>query len=434
MSEHLLRKCLFGGVLIALSLCRPARAAPLDAFLKAARQRNAEAQISRAELAAAEATLTRARAALLPNLDVSASYARNQYPVEVTLPGAPGMPAQSVVVTPRDQLDATFTAQVPLFDGQAYARLQGATASRQAAAAHDRAAIEDVLLAVLRAYHEALSARGVEEAAQHAWEAAQATEQRLAARVEEGRATTLQLRRAQADTARARQSLVNATTARTAAARTLATLSGLDERPSAIESPVPARLDVPALVASAIDRRADVAAARAERDAARASAREARWAYAPSLAARGSERLTNATGFAGREATWEVSVVLTWNLFDSLGREAGVRESDARLAQAETRLADRLRRTRDEVANAVDRMRAAEESLQAAREEETAAVEAARLAREAVEAGTATSVDLTVAERDAFSAQVSLARAQADLAVAVAEVKHSTGEPIGGAP
>jgi outer membrane protein len=434
MSEHKLSHPICGAVLLGLASVRPATAAPLEEFLQAARQRSAQAQISRAELAAAEASLTRARAALLPNLSLSAGYTRNQYEVEVTLPGAPGSGGTSVVVTPQDQVDATFTARVPLFDGRTYARAQGAAAGLQAAAARDQAAVEDVLLGVLRAYYEAVSAAGVEEAAQRALEAARATERRLAERVEAGRATSLQLRRAQADTARARQSLATAASARAAAARTLATLSGLDQPPSPVGPPSAPRPDLSALVAHALERRADVAAARADRDAARASAREARWAYMPVLAAQASERLSNATGFAGRQATWQASVVLTWNVFDSFGREAGVREADARVVQAEARLVDRVRRTRDDVANAVDRLRAAEQSLLAARGERDAAVEAARLAREAVEAGTATPVELTVAERDSFSAEVSLARAEADLAVAAAEVRHASGEPIGGAP
>lgn len=411
-----------------------ADAATLEQHLESASKRNPDARLTAAELDATEAARIRARAALLPSLSGSASYARNQYESVVSLPERGGSPAREVTIVPVDQLDASITLNVPLFDGSAFARTRSAAAQADAARARARASIDDVLLAVVRAYHEAVSAAGIERAAGRSLDAARAVETAYSARVEAGASKVLELRRAQAEAARARQALTDAAVARRAAERTLATLSGLAEPPDpelrAMQGAMAGSGDD--LTARALQRRPELAASRADAAAAAAAVSEARWAYWPTLSARATERFTNATGFLGRATSFQAAAVLSFNLFDSFGREAAIRQAEARRSQASLRAEQQATRVRDEVADALDRVAAAKEKLLASQEEVAAATLAARLAREALSAGAGTSVEVSLASRDAFIAEVNLARAQADAAVAAHVLRRAVGEPIWG--
>ncbi|HZN92048.1 MAG TPA: TolC family protein, partial [Myxococcales bacterium] len=395
----------------------------------AALQRSPAVQSARTGAQVARAQQMSARSRLLPSLGASGSYTRNERAVTVPLGGAAtaqqGLASEAppVVITPLNQLDLNLSLDVPLFDGAAFARGAAADSGVEAADAQLRADLQSTLLAVAVAYHEAIAARRVVEAAERSLEAARASESRLAARAAAGAATTLAHLRAQAEVGRARQALAEAAAARAAAERQLASLTGETAPPSAGASTP--RLE--GLEGATAAPRPELAAARAALAQAQAQRAAAAWAYAPSLAARATERVTNAAGFAGAPATWTVGATLSWRLFDSFGREAAIDEAGARVTQARARVDQLLRETGDAVENARDRLAAAREKLAAAREERTAADEAARIARKQLEEGASMPADVALAERDAFSAAVNEIRAGADLAIAVERLRHAAG-------
>ena len=427
MSEH--SPSYWFGIAFALMLGipRPLQAATLTAYLKSATTRAYQVQLSRGDLETARAAQRKALAGILPALAASASYARNQYDAQVTLPSARGA-GKVITITPQNAWDASVNLTVPLVDGHAWERLSAANHGQDAADAQLAADLNDVLMQVVQDYYDALYSEQVEGSAQRSLEAAQGTLQRTEVRREAGLATALQQRRSEADVGRALQALADAQVSRAAAMRNLATLSGLREAPSPADAQRGG--DVADALAQALAMRPEVTAARAQVEQAEASTRETYWDYAPQLVGKASERYTNATGFSGQNFLWQAGVALQWNLFDSGGREATVRDAATREAQARVRLEQTLQRVRDEVADAEARLTAAKTKLAAAQQEVASAHEAMRLAVEEQDAGSATALDVTVALRDMFVADVSLARAVADVAVAGESLRHAAGLPL----
>ena len=68
--------------------------------------------------------------------------------------------------------------------------------------------------------------------------------------------------------------------------------------------------------------------------------------------------------------------------------------------------------------------------VEEAKAEVHSAQEALRLTQEQFTAGTATSLDLSQAERDAFQAEANAAQSKADLAFALLQLQKATGQPL----
>ncbi|WP_373048568.1 TolC family protein [Vulgatibacter sp.] len=403
---------------LILALALPAGAAELPAYLAAARERNESIGIAQARLQAADAAHGEAWGHLLPSLELRAGYTRNQYEAVTQLPG------RTVTILPEDQLDASATLAVPLFDGAAWARLGAADASREAARASASATEREVLLAVARAYYDTLAARQVVAAAGQAVTTAEALQRTVQVRAATGTARSSDVQTARLEVARARGRLADARHAGAVAELALARLSGLDEPAEGTLAPLPLTS------AAAGGERPELEAARARAREAAARRRAAGWAYAPTVVASASERWTNATGFIGEEASWAAGVSLRWNLFDSFRRESAIELADAVAREAELQASATARAIQDEEAEAHLRLAAAAEKLEAARVGAEAAAETSRLVQVSLREARATATDAVVAGSDAFAAEVELARAQADFALAQLTLRHVQGLPL----
>ncbi|MCC7539905.1 MAG: TolC family protein [Deltaproteobacteria bacterium] len=405
-----------------------ARAEPLDAFVRAALVHAEPGRASRARVEAADADVTRARASLLPSVVASAGYTRHGEASEATLPSADGR-ARQVTLRPEDQLDGAVTVHVPVLDGRSWARLSAARADARASRAQRVATDESITIAVVRAYHEAVAATRVEEAARVSLTASRAHESVMRARRDAGEVTALALARAEVETARAAESLVVARAERRRARRLLRSLTGSSAAPdAAVSTAAPPSGSVRALVDRALRTRGLVAASRAALDRSEAEARAAGFAQVPVVAAYLTGHAGNATGFTDEQVTWEGGATVTWLVFDSFGSDAGRTAARARVEATRADLAEAVRVVRLEVADAYDRVAIARERVQAASRERAVAVEAERLARVELDAGTATSADVLLARRDAFDARVREVRADAELAVAVETLRVAVGD------
>src|SRR5688500_16495922 len=147
-----------------------ARAQTLEAFTRAAREGGAldlaEARATRAEL---EARVDKARARLLPSIQITGAYTRNESEAVAQFPtfeGGVPTGTQEAVIPPFDQLEARFTLNVPLVDASAWAGFFGAEQSAAAGWERERAIGVDTEASVVAAYYALIASRAVFRAAE----------------------------------------------------------------------------------------------------------------------------------------------------------------------------------------------------------------------------------------------------------------------------
>jgi outer membrane protein TolC len=148
----------------------------------------------------------------------------------------------------------------------------------------------------------------------------------------------------------------------------------------------------------------------------------------PIVSAQFTERLTNATGFAGQAASYTAGVNLAWRLdvptFMNMSSQSAT-EQVALLATERARLV-----ARDQVNFDWQRLQAALIKVDAAKAQVEAARRATQVARDRYAAGAATQVDVIQAERDVFGAEVGQIQARTELASARASLRLSAALPL----
>ncbi len=411
----------------------PADLAPtLADFMAAALANNPARTISRAAVQTAEAERLRALSDLLPTVRGTANYRYNQYESKAVFPDPGGGPPTEIVLTPQEQKDAVLSAEAPLFDATRIARYAASRAGVRAAREDDRAAAADLLLSVARAYYDALSFQEVIRATERAKSAAEENRRFVATRAAAGATTDLAVRRAELEVTKAEQVLIDARRGWLTARRQLATLSGLAEPESLAVAPLglePSRPEAE-LSERAAKARADLAAAR-ERVAQLARVRVASWfAYAPTLSAVGVERYTSAPGFATEDTSWQLGLQLDWQLLDLGARYADVRRGRAALEDARARLRLAEEKVRDEIHAAYLSLEAARAKVVSTRRGAEVSLAATEETRARFRAGTATQLDVILADRDALAAEVDRIRAEGELAIARLSLQRAAGEDL----
>jgi outer membrane protein TolC len=413
------------GLTLAL-LSAPAHATqPLETFLERAKTHSFEAREASATELQRDAEASTALGKLTPSFSARGVYTRNQEEVAAQLPNLP----QKLVITPLNQLDAFLQLDVPIIDLASYHRYKAAKALRESASEQRGATTIDVSRSVARAYYQFLGASALLSSAQESIKLAQANLKNVDDRRAAGAATELDHERAAASVARAEQDLADAELGAALAARSLETLSGLSPDPA---QPVPeddlhseGTLGTWVTLASSTpsQRVAHKLGEAAEQN--RKAASRALW---PTLAGSAQERITNATGFSGKNNSYTLQLVLSWRL--DYGTWAN---SDAQAAALEVQRVrvERTRRSAEDAAfEAFKRVEAGLAKSRSARAQETAAARAAALSMERYAAGVATQLDVTQAQRDAFLAAAAKIQADADLAFARASLRLATGVPV----
>lgn len=400
---------------------------PLEAFQRAARKENHAIRESSqvAEQRSSEASVELGR--LLPSLNVTGTYTRNQVEVSVARPAGNGQ-TETAVIAPLDQFDATLALRVPVIDVGAWYRLSAARANEDAAHHRAEATVSEEEAEVARHYYAYVGSSWLLEATDKALAAATENLSVVEKRREVERALELDVLRARAEVERARRTSAEVAMQLRSARRSLVTASGLEPEsgvpPLDVGSPDSAtRGDVRLLAAGSVG----VRAAEAEAVAAERSRKGAWAAFAPVVSASVTERLTNATGFAGRSALFAAQVTASWALDYTTFAQARSRGAAAAAARIRAERAAAMQA--DLIADALDRIEVQGVRARAASVESDAATQAVALWRERLAAGTATVLEVVQAERDALAASVGRIQAAADLAYARALYAARTRGP-----
>lgn len=414
--------------LVLLVQQRPAAATqPLGVFLEHAEKQSFDARESRAIEQQRSAEADGALGRLLPSLTARGVYTHNQYEAAVTLPNGGG----SVVITPQNQLDAFWQLDVPILDLANYHRYHSATALKEAAGAQREAVVIDVARSVARAYYQFQGASALVRSADSSISAAEANLKLVDERRSAGAATDLDHERAAASLARAQQDAADAALAVSLSGRALETLSGLSPQPADTfpEDQLQTETPLDGWLARAKHTPA-VRAVRHQTEAALESRKAAGRSLLPTLSGSAQERVTNATGFAGRNASYTLQLVLGWR-FD-YGLLANRDAQESALSAQTVRLERSERAAEDATYEAFRRIEAGIAKSRAARVQEQAAGRAAELSQVRYEAGVATQLDVTQAQRDAFLASAARIQADSDLAYARAALRLAVGVTVTG--
>ena len=208
---------------------------PLSEFVRAARTRNFDTREQAALVAQRDDEARQASWKLAPVVTASGSYTNNQYAAIATIPiGATGQ-TTSVTIMAQNQLDATFSATLPVVDIGAWERIGAARSITTAARAQANATVLDVQRAVAQAYFQVVAEDAVLRSSNERRDTAQANLDFVRTRNSAGVAPELDLKRAASEFESARQDVTEAEYQLRIARRSLATVAGLDPSPGGFE-------------------------------------------------------------------------------------------------------------------------------------------------------------------------------------------------------
>lgn len=404
---------------------RPAAALErLTEFLAGAKTANFDARELRAVTEQRAWERDAALGRLLPALSARGVYTFNQYEAAVTLPGGPG----PIVITPQNQLDAYFQADVPVLDIAGHHRVAQATHVRKASEEQQALTASQVETGVAQSYFVLIGAAALVQAAAKSLEVAESNANFISTRANFGAATSLDSERARANVEQARQQLVDATLARDLQARQLETLSGIT--PSPVDA-APEVLLTPPLPLEKWLETQSTPADRVQAELTQAAVygrKAAKSAFLPTINVTANERLTNAAGFVGQSNIFTLQAVLAIRLDYT---QYATTKAQAASADAQVVRAEKTRRTTsDAIFQAWQRVTSGITKCQSTRAQAEASRKASALADERFRAGAATELDVTQAQRDAFDAEVSRVRADLDLALARVQLITVSGQSL----
>lgn len=450
-------------VVASTGLARADRVLTLEDALGIARNNNRDLRGARERVVIAHEGIEQARAALMPQVSVEGKYTHNykQVPFDFntllkptydlanaitrtstnaaqtdavntavtnTMNAFKGFPV--VIIQKSEQLDGVANASVPLVAPSLWYDVAAANRGYDASEAQYEVTEAQILLSVAQAYFAAAGTDELVVARQDAVKVATETFDVAKARVAADLANQVESTRAETALVRANQDLAEAESARGAAYRALTTSLGIHDAVTvqAVKQ-VPAEPGaVDALVGAAHNHRPELTAEHANIAAAEANANAGAWGWSPTLSAFGRATLGNYAGFSGDKYSWAVGLNLDWVVFDGGARDSRRRVADAEKRAAQVRLEELGDSVSDEVANAHSQLETKRKGVGAAQRSVELARETLRLIRAQYEAGTAKQLDVLEAQDGLVGAEVSLAQAHFDVALADLQLKRASGE------
>ncbi len=452
-----MRRSLFFLLLLVPALAS-AQETPLEAYIQEGLRTNLTIQQRRYDLAVSRAQVREARGQYWPSLGIEARYTRAgggrtiDFPVGDLLNPAygalndllagQGQPAafptlenQRIAFLRSREQETKMRLVLPVFQPAIRHDVKIRSRLSEAQAASVDAARRQLVADVKTGYFDYLRAERVIEI----FEATLAlvrenlrVNERL---VKHGKATPDAVYRAEAEVSAVEQRLAEAQTRRDLAASYFNTLLNrpldapiermtLDELLPMAETPAPLLAsNAPApthdgLAARALGTREELEQLRAATAAADASLGLARSAYLPNVSFVLDYGIQGTGyGFSGDSDFRAASLVLSWNLFDGLRKNARIAQARLRRRTLETRQADLRNQIRLQVQQAADNLSVARRSIETAERRLRSARQSFRLTRRRFEEGMASQVDFIDARTALTNAELNLALTRFDLLI-----------------
>ncbi len=408
----------FGGVRNAHAL------QPLEQFVASSRMSNPDNRALSAVVAQRDAEAEAAKAQYLPSFTAQGSYVHNQYELEVSFP-VPNLP--SYLLVPQNQVDGLFTIAIPIIQIAAWRGADAALAVARASAATRASTQLVVERGITGDYYTLIAAEAVLSLARQNSMVSDQNRKLVEDRHGAGLASELDLQRATADVARAKHDIASSERAVISLRRNIETLSGVTAEPvdrfaeDALQDEAPLEVWMGRAGAELVAVRSAVL----QREAAERAASAADAAWYPTLGGQAQERITNATGFLGNHSSaYSLGLTATWKVDLTISPTTRAKRAAAAAARA---VEDKSRReAEDAVYLAWHDVEVGIAQARAARAQVTATQLALGAARDRYLAGNATQLDVVQSQRDAFSADVARAQADATLQFSRAMLRLST--------
>jgi outer membrane protein len=415
----------------------PARLTLDEALARADRNAHRVRELQARIDAAAAAEAARG-AADRPIVALQGGYTRTNHVDEYAL-ALPGQPLRVLYPDVPDNYRARLDLQWPIYTAGRVAALERAAGAERVAATFDLAAARaDLRLETTRAFWALVTAGETETVLARALETIDAHVRDLRARLDQGLIPPNDLSSAEAQRSRQRLLAIEARNLRQVAEADLRRLIGDDTRTRIepappIEPPAPApAADVPGLVAQAHERRPERRALAGRADAAKERETAAAAAARPQIAvgagydyARPNPRI-----FPRLEAwrdSWDVSVNVSWSLWDGGRRRAEQAEAAAVTRAMQARASEFDRQLAFEVEQRQLELSSTDAAIEAADEGVRAAVDARRVIGDRYAAGVATNTEVLDADTALLQAQLDRTRAIANARLAVARLERALG-------
>jgi outer membrane protein len=392
----------------------------LETVVKVALTRNERAEIAAQSVVAADAAVTKARAAFLPTVNMSAV----ETPLEIQ---------QSGKVLLRDNVaNAALTLTQSLFNATSFPLYASAKHSYESARYTHVDQRRQLAFDAARAFFSVVAQQRVLTAAKSRLDLANATLDDTRVRAGAGLTSSNDVTRSEIDRASADQSSISAYNSLEDARLNLEYLiASPTEIQTDIVSPsqslAPADLGLAGLVNLAIATRPDLAALRASAASASALADEPDLRFVPTLSAVGQTRVVDPPLAANRYIDTTLAINFNWAIWDGGSRSADSESRNAARIQAELQLRALARRVEIDVRVAVAELNAARNSLVAAQQGSDAASRSEQETSVLYKQGLAKAIELVDGNSTKFDAEVAVAAAELGVRQAELDLRAALG-------
>jgi outer membrane protein TolC len=353
-------------------------------------------------------------------------------------------PYASFIQIPDQNWNSDIRVQQSIYEGgRMTSSLRSAKLTRQQALLNFQSLLADTLLNVRVAYDDVLVAQqqiAVNEASvkllTHELEDTQK-------RYKAGTVPQLDVLRAKVELANERPRLIEAKNSYRIGKNNLLNLLGcnlpqsiwedipLDLSDTLLDTPL--NVDLPAALASALEKRPELAALRKAEALRREDVVQARAGFKPSAQIFGGyqwQSLPYENNISADLYGWVVGAQISWNIFDSGLTRGKIEESKARYEQARLDVDESRRQIELEVRTAYSNFIEAREVLESQKEVQAEAEEALRQAEARLAAGSSTQLDVLDSQTALTQARTTQAQALHDYSVARARLQRAEGEDM----
>jgi outer membrane protein TolC len=423
--------------LLPLTLAAQENLLTLEEAVKLALLQNERALTAGEQLTAAQARVTRARAAFLPTASASTTYTRR--PFEVTRQ----VGESTIVVQSYNAISGVGSINMTLFDARSIPAFNQARADRTAQEFASAESRRQLSFEVGQAFLMTLSTGQVLDASKHRYDYAKQNLDAAKARYAAGLVSINDVTRAELEFASAEMSVIQG---QGQTETTVLQFGNLLNDPSAAKKNlvIPEFLisgesshveNTESLIEDAQIRRLDLNVLRWKAKSQRALLLEPTLKWFPSLAFNSRWTYTNEAGLAGRNWNWNMGLTLSWSVFDGFVRNADYRERRALSQIADLDVKAALRGVEVDVREAQVSL----DSQKAALKQSQVALDVAR--RNAAETselyrqGLATALQVADANVRLFEADVAQVRQRFSLAISFLNLEAALGlDPFGKEP
>jgi outer membrane protein len=366
------------------------------------------------------------RGAILPRLDLNASYLKENQDI-------PFIPAQSTKIPAKfsDEVYSwNISMKIPLYEGgRLWSQINVSSVEKEIQGLKRDFTIQDVIANVTNTFNKLLQLKELKSAYQKSVEALERQRENTSLLVKTGRAANIELLRIDVQLANERQNLIKTEEAMNRTKNTLAFLMGIKsiegievsgslEKNERLESVnvdelIRARPDVLLLEKRVAQSKIKVDIASSKR-------------Y-PSVSLVGNYGNRAGSGMNDREEVWEAGVVASLNIFDGGITSAEIRRERILLEKAKEELRQAELRARLEIENALSLLKEAEERLKASEKAVAQSEEALRIEELKYKTGAGTITDVLLAQSAMSLSNANYYQALYDYNTAITEYKRAAG-------